>query len=133
MTYPTEAACPQCGVLCAFTPRPDTPHYGEIRCPEHNHNWISRPSEDKKPRRKTNAALLKLIPETHAFFCWRCLRTKEYAKLLNPPLIFQVHHIIPIEEGGTDDPSNLQLLCHECHADIHRFREAVARYSNLIP
>ena len=30
----------------------------------------------------------------------------------------QVHHIIPLSEGGTDDPSNMILLSNEEHARI---------------
>jgi 5-methylcytosine-specific restriction protein A len=26
-----------------------------------------------------------------------------------------VDHIVPLEEGGTDDDANLQVLCHACH------------------
>ena len=31
----------------------------------------------------------------------------------------EVHHIIPVEEGGTDDPRNLITLCHKCHKERH--------------
>lgn len=27
-----------------------------------------------------------------------------------------VHHIVPARYGGTDDESNLVLLCHHCHS-----------------
>jgi 5-methylcytosine-specific restriction endonuclease McrA len=27
----------------------------------------------------------------------------------------EVHHIIPRSEGGTDHPTNLKTVCHECH------------------
>lgn len=27
-----------------------------------------------------------------------------------------VDHIIPRRQGGTDDPANLQSLCHSCHS-----------------
>lgn len=33
--------------------------------------------------------------------------------------VMQVHHIIPVSEGGTDVRSNLITLCKWCHADIH--------------
>ena len=31
-----------------------------------------------------------------------------------------IHHIIPIEDGGTDDPENLILLCSNCHHLFHK-------------
>lgn len=31
---------------------------------------------------------------------------------------YEVHHIIPLSEGGADDPSNMVLLTHEEHAQI---------------
>ncbi len=31
-----------------------------------------------------------------------------------------VHHIIPRSEGGRNDPSNLELLCEECHRRLHQ-------------
>jgi len=29
-----------------------------------------------------------------------------------------VHHLAPKREGGTDEESNLQALCHSCHSRI---------------
>ncbi len=29
--------------------------------------------------------------------------------------LYEVDHIIPIAEGGSDDPSNLRTLCRRCH------------------
>ena len=34
----------------------------------------------------------------------------------------EVHHIIPLAEGGTNDESNLMSLCRSCHEKIHRER-----------
>jgi 5-methylcytosine-specific restriction endonuclease McrA len=31
----------------------------------------------------------------------------------------QAHHIVYRSHGGTDEPSNLILTCHECHRLIH--------------
>lgn len=30
-----------------------------------------------------------------------------------------IHHIIPLERGGSNDLSNLTTLCNNCHARIH--------------
>ena len=31
---------------------------------------------------------------------------------------WQVDHIVPVRNGGTDDPENLRLLCHDCHVAV---------------
>ena len=31
----------------------------------------------------------------------------------------EVHHIIPVSCGGSDDESNLKVLCGKCHTAIH--------------
>jgi len=33
--------------------------------------------------------------------------------------VLNVHHIIPVSDGGSDDPSNLITLCEDCHSQIH--------------
>jgi uncharacterized Zn finger protein (UPF0148 family) len=114
--------------MCAFTPRPDTQHYGDIRCPVHGHTWIPKPQEDRKPRRRANKDLRSLLPADRRHFCWKCLRTEDHLKLLRPSVELQVHHVIEVENGGTDDPINLQCLCRECHSEVHRRRELIARY-----
>lgn len=30
-----------------------------------------------------------------------------------------VHHVVPLSDGGSNDPSNLTTLCVECHNAIH--------------
>lgn len=32
----------------------------------------------------------------------------------------QVHHIVPVSNGGKDEPSNLILLCSSCHTYVHQ-------------
>ena len=31
---------------------------------------------------------------------------------------FEVDHILPVADGGTDDPENLRLLCVPCHKGV---------------
>lgn len=31
---------------------------------------------------------------------------------------WEVDHITPVRNGGTDDPTNLRLLCHACHVAV---------------
>src|SRR5690625_2242396 len=37
---------------------------------------------------------------------------------------FQVHHIIPVQYGGSDSKANLILLCHNCHKLVHDYESA---------
>lgn len=34
------------------------------------------------------------------------------------PAPWEVDHIIPVADGGTDNPANLRLLCRPCHVSI---------------
>lgn len=49
-------------------------------------------------------------------FCEMC---RKYGKLNKA---VEVHHIVPLSEGGTNKFSNLISLCHRCHAKIHAQR-----------
>jgi 5-methylcytosine-specific restriction endonuclease McrA len=64
-------------------------------------------------------------------FCWACLRGRSHLAVLRPALVLEVHHIVAVEHGGTDQADNLLLLCAECHAELHRRREAFARYQQM--
>ena len=125
----TERPCPSCGAMLLLRLRPDTNHYGEIRCTSCNrHQWIAKPENEKRPRRKANRKLLPLIDADRRDWCWRCLRTKESLGELQPSLELQVHHVIEVSDGGTDEPLNLEVLCEECHEETHRDRRRYGRY-----
>ena len=38
----------------------------------------------------------------------------------------EVHHKLPIAEGGTDDLDNLVTLCRDCHIALHRTNNKLA-------
>lgn len=41
---------------------------------------------------------------------------KECKKRIVPKLADEVDHVIPLAKGGTDHPSNLAAMHHDCHA-----------------
>jgi len=40
----------------------------------------------------------------------------------------EVDHVVALADGGTDDPDNLQSLCHDCH-DVKSKAEHRRRYN----
>jgi 5-methylcytosine-specific restriction protein A len=48
---------------------------------------------------------------------------------------WEVDHIVPVKDGGTDDPENLRLLCHGCHvaAGIEQRRTRKAKTQIELP
>ena len=37
-----------------------------------------------------------------------------------PVVLGHVHHVVHVEDGGTDDLDNLRLVCATCHARHHQ-------------
>ena len=44
---------------------------------------------------------------------WQCVRCGSRHRL-------EVHHVTPVEQGGSSDLANLETLCRTCHIDHHR-------------
>lgn len=104
---------------CSF---PGCPNLTEGRfCEEHQKQENRRYEKyDRNPvvRRRYGRAW-KRIRDRYASrhpFCEECQRKG----LLRP--VEEVHHKVPLSQGGTHDESNLVSLCKECHARIHAER-----------
>lgn len=41
--------------------------------------------------------------------------------------VLDVHHILPRDEGGTDDDGNLMVLCHRHHPMLEAIRRAILK------
>lgn len=85
---------------------------GGPRCDEHRVRAWSR-KHQTPVKRVTGRRLQHLRQQLFAErpLCAECQR-KGIVKLAT-----QRDHIVPLAEGGTDDPSNIQGLCAECHRD----------------
>ena len=109
-------------------------HYAKYQCfnaecskQGRNAGWVPKPRDQAKSR-KSNRKLLKKFEKHSRGFCEICLRSSTVLSSLEPKLQLEVHHVIPVEDEGTDDPSNLRVYCKECHSEVHRRREAFNRY-----
>lgn len=67
---------------------------------------VYRPSEEKYSTAWWKEIKMAVIRRDH-YRCFRC--EKKYKVTLS------VHHLIPRDEGGEDNPENLITLCVECH------------------
>lgn len=59
--------------------------------------------------------IIKLVKKRDNFTCQDCKKTY----LPNSPYL-QVHHIIELSKGGSNEPINLITLCSFCHTKKHK-------------
>jgi 5-methylcytosine-specific restriction protein A len=79
------------------------------RCPAHpKEAWTKRP---EAPKRITGRRLQAMRAELFE----RAPRCAECERRGRLTLATERDHIVPVNEGGTDDPSNIQGLCGPCH------------------
>lgn len=101
---------------------PGCPKLTEGRyCEEHaktvnrNYNRYERDPETPKRYGRSWKRIRDAYVAAHPL-CEECLKERRAVP------VEQVHHIIPLREGGTSDFGNLISLCAECHARIHARR-----------
>ena len=126
--------CVSCGQELAVVKVDHSKHYAQYQCinPDCGRKgkyagWVPKPKDDST-RRKSNKKLLKKCDESFRGFCHLCMRSSSVLGRLKPSLQLEVHHVVEVQDGGTDDKSNLWVLCSECHELVHRQRRAFNRY-----
>ena len=104
---------------CGFPGCPELT-YGRY-CPEHqkkvNGNY-EKYGRDKSTKKRYGRAW-KRIRDKYAAehpFCERC-----FGRGVIVPTE-EIHHMLPLSEGGTHDRENLIALCKSCHSQIHAQR-----------
>lgn len=104
---------------CSF---PGCPNLTDRRfCPEHEKleaQRYERYGRDPATKRRYGRAW-KRIRDSYAAehpLCEVCLVKGVYTPTE------EIHHKLPLSQGGTHDRSNLMALCKECHARIHAER-----------
>ena len=76
----------------------------------------------KTPRIKITQSVRKYVLQRNNYQCQSCGKQKTEAKL-------NIDHIIPLATGGTNDISNLQVLCSRCNQQKkHHFDSRFRRY-----
>ena len=107
-------------------------HYGKLVCRNCNDRfikWLPKPKEAKTPDPRSEVSK-KLVTKYSQGFCEICLRCD---RDLPKPQTLEGHHIIQVKDGGTDDNSNIQIVCTACHRLIHWQRTYMGHYLNELP
>lgn len=78
-----------------------------------NYKKKMRKIENGTYRSGVTPEIRKYILNRDSYCCGKCKSSYSDDRMM------QVHHIIPVSEGGTDVRSNLITLCKWCHTDIH--------------
>lgn len=95
-THGYKLVCPECGVFLGWG--------GKVK-PLKKNGKRSLSSNWTADRLRTN-------------YCQWCGRRRE---MLGPGTL-EIHHIVPIKDGGEDHPSNIMVLCTACHKEVHHRR-----------
>lgn len=117
-----------CGYVngrCDYEASP-APHYAAMRCTNcgKHQGFIPSPEGSKRTRPTRHSKLVKKIGLKH---CQMCLRNKSD---LAKPDHLQAHHVDEFAKGGSNDPSNIWIVCSACHSLIHWARTYVGRGGN---
>ncbi|MCD8365820.1 MAG: HNH endonuclease [Clostridiales bacterium] len=106
---------------CSHPGCPELVEYGERYCEKHlkeENKRYEKYDRDPAVRRRYGRAW-KRIRDSYAAahpLCEFCLEKGIYTKTE------EIHHKLPLSEGGTHDRANLIALCKPCHARIHAER-----------
>jgi 5-methylcytosine-specific restriction endonuclease McrA len=68
----------------------------------------------KASRAKRRKRLLA-VGDRDGWICWICRRPVDQDLAADDPLHASLDHVIPRNEGGSDDSSNLRLSHHRCN------------------
>lgn len=114
--------CKRCGetghtIKGPKDPGPTFPHYGAavcLACGNHA-EWIAWPKDKDDRERSRKLRIRTYSPLDTCCFCGRT--AAQIPPFDNRPDAskFEVDHIQPKADAGSDDPSNTRLLCKFCH------------------
>lgn len=103
---------------CAWQGCPRLAVEGRQYCEEHKaladkqYNQYERSADVNKKYGRAWKRIRDRYVREHPY-CERCFAEGRMT------LVEEVHHILPISQGGTHDPTNLMSLCQSCHTKIH--------------
>lgn len=106
-------------------------------CTGRRSSWCSDKCSEQFYRVWSWGAVATYITERDHETCRRCGSTNPGTTISRRsgserPRAWEVDHITPVVDGGTDDPANLRLLCHDCHVAVGYEQRAARKGQTLI-
>ena len=103
---------------CAWPGCPKLVEPGSRYCEKHakeRNRQYERYERDKDTKRRYGRTWKRIRDRYIALhpLCEECLKEGRSV------LATEVHHKLPLADGGTNDENNLQALCKACHSRIH--------------
>lgn len=101
------------------------------QCGRHIKNVPKLKNTDKTRRKDQRHLKRQKAAEIGGEFCQWCLYD---GKDKRTGTWLEVHHIVEVIRGGTDDMNNIMLLCNHCHTMVHSLRKIAKReYTTHLP
>lgn len=105
-----------------------TPHFAKAVCKNCRafmpDLWIKHPKNDEK-RGKASKHTASSLETSYCELCGRVRSSLGKYETL------EVHHKIPVNEGGNDDKENILVLCTPCHRMAHWLRTYLRDHHQL--
>ncbi len=115
-TVPDDRTDPHTCRWC-HGPLPDK-HHKTFCCEDHSLEW----QHHYVWGRNRSPVAWRILCRDH-FACQDCGQTSrflnEYHVSLPTPAGLEVHHLVHVADGGTDEETNVITLCHHCHQQRH--------------
>ena len=80
--------------------------------------WVKKDENQGKNNRNKS----RKIAKAHRDYCEICLLGHDQMFGRNR---LEGHHIIPVKDGGGDNPENISTLCHRCHKLVETYRKTL--------
>ena len=110
--------CPNCGPFVSIKTikLEEGTHYAKEVCAECNFffRWVPKPKNENNRKQNKYTAKGEGIDR-----CQLCRRTID---MLGKREVIDCHHVVEIQDGGTDTLDNIWWACTSCHKDIHHNR-----------
>lgn len=87
-------------------------------CAGRRTSWCSAECREQFYRVWSWGAVAQYVRERDGDVCRRCGTTDPGVPKGNRYHAWDVDHVMPVADGGTDDPENLRLVCATCHVAI---------------